>query len=110
MASFTDFDSRGYRMVDARTGYGEWVTTYEGTVEDAMDIALLERLKTPRWETVHEAADLGCGTGRTGEWLRKHGVEYNILCTVNAANGDHGREVYHFFRDQLQVFARGLFV
>lgn len=74
MASFTDFDARGYRMVDARTGYGEWVATYEGTVEDAMDIALLERLKTPRWERVREAADLGCGTGRTGAWLREHGV------------------------------------
>ena len=74
MATFSDFDTRGYRMVDARTGYGEWVTTYEGTVEDAMDIALLERLKTPRWETVREAADLGCGTGRTGAWLRAHGV------------------------------------
>jgi SAM-dependent methyltransferase len=74
MATFTDFDSRGYRMVDARTGYGEWVTTYEGTVEDAMDIALLERLSTPRWETVREAADLGCGTGRTGAWLRQRGV------------------------------------
>ena len=74
MASFTDFDARGYRTVDARTGYGEWVATYEGTVEDAMDIALLERLKTPRWERVREAADLGCGTGRTGAWLREHGV------------------------------------
>ena len=26
-----------------RSGYGEWVTTYEQTVEDAMDIHLLER-------------------------------------------------------------------
>ena len=74
MASFTDFDARGYRMVDARTGYGEWVTTYEGTVEDAMDIALLERLRTPRWATVREAADLGCGTGRTAAWLKQQGV------------------------------------
>jgi SAM-dependent methyltransferase len=75
MARFTDFDSRGYRMVDARSGYGEWVATYEGTVEDAMDIALLERLTTPHWETVREAVDLGCGTGRTGAWLRSRGVE-----------------------------------
>ena len=74
MATFTDFDSRGYRMVDARTGYGEWVTTYEGTVEDAMDISLLERLIVPRWETIGAAADLGCGTGRTGVWLRRRGV------------------------------------
>jgi len=33
--------------------------------------------------------------------LRKHGVEFNILCTVNAANEHHGRTVYRFFRDEL---------
>jgi uncharacterized protein len=33
--------------------------------------------------------------------LRKHGVEFNILCTVNAANQHHGRRVYQFFRDEL---------
>ena len=33
--------------------------------------------------------------------LRQHDVDFNILCTVNAANEHHGREVYRFFRDQL---------
>jgi uncharacterized protein len=33
--------------------------------------------------------------------LRRHGVEFNILCTVNAANERHGRAVYRFFRDEL---------
>ena len=33
--------------------------------------------------------------------LRRHGVEFNILCTVNAANEKHGRDVYRFFRDEL---------
>ena len=33
--------------------------------------------------------------------LRRHGVEFNILCTVNAANQNHGRTVYRFFRDEL---------
>jgi uncharacterized protein len=33
--------------------------------------------------------------------LVKHGVEYNILCTVHAANGDHPIDVYRFFRDDL---------
>jgi uncharacterized protein len=33
--------------------------------------------------------------------LCDHGVEFNILCTVNAANQDHGRTVYRFFRDEL---------
>lgn len=72
---FSDFDARGYRTVDVRTGYGEWVATYERTVEDAMDIALLDVLATPRWPELRRAADLGCGTGRTGAWLRQHGVE-----------------------------------
>ena len=33
--------------------------------------------------------------------LRKHGVDFNVLCTVNAANQHHGRSVYRFFRDEL---------
>jgi uncharacterized protein len=36
-------------------------------------------------------------------FLQKHGVDYNILCTVNAANEHHGREVYRFFRDDLRA-------
>ncbi len=74
MALFSDFDRRGYRTVDVATGYGQWVETYEQTVEDAMDIALLDRLAEPRWPAVRRAADLGCGTGRTGAWLRRNGV------------------------------------
>ena len=35
------------------------------------------------------------------QYLRKHEVEFNILCTVNAANQKHGRAVYRFFRDEL---------
>jgi SAM-dependent methyltransferase len=74
MARFSDFDTRGYRMVDVRTGYREWVATYEETVEDAMDIALLDELEQPAWRRVVRAADLGCGTGRTAAWLTDHGV------------------------------------
>ena len=35
--------------------------------------------------------------------LRKHNVDFNILCTVNAANEHHGRDVYRFFRDELHA-------
>ncbi len=38
---------------------------------------------------------------RGWRYLRKHGVDFNILCTVNAANQNHGRAVYRFFRDEL---------
>ena len=33
--------------------------------------------------------------------LQRHGVDWNALTTINAANGDHGREVYTFLRDEL---------
>ena len=36
-------------------------------------------------------------------YLRKHGVEFNILCTVNAVNEKHGRTVYRFFRDEMKA-------
>jgi uncharacterized protein len=32
---------------------------------------------------------------------KKHKVEFNILTTVNAANGDHGLDVYRFLRDEV---------
>jgi len=38
---------------------------------------------------------------RGWEVLRGHDVDFNILCTVHAANQDHPLEVYHFFRDEL---------
>lgn len=74
MVQFADFDTRGYPMVDVRTGYGQWVGSYEQTVEDLMDLAVLARLEVPDWAEVGRAADLGCGTGRTGVWLRAQGV------------------------------------
>lgn len=32
--------------------------------------------------------------------LKKHNVEYNILCTVNRQNSDHPLEVYEFFKKE----------
>ena len=33
--------------------------------------------------------------------LQAHGVDVNVLCTVNAANQDRALEVYRYFRDEL---------
>lgn len=33
--------------------------------------------------------------------MQAHGVEFNILCTVNAVNSLHPLDVYRFFRDEL---------
>jgi len=74
MLDFSQFDRRRYRTLSVREGYREWLPLYEATVEDEMDLALLNALEAPRWSAVQRAADLGCGTGRTGAWLRAHGV------------------------------------
>ncbi|WP_028647611.1 class I SAM-dependent methyltransferase [Nocardiopsis sp. CNT312] len=74
MPDFADFDTRHYRTVDVATGYDRWSSTYEDTVLDAMDLDLLDSLTRPDWAAVSRAADLGCGTGRTGAWLRGRGV------------------------------------
>jgi SAM-dependent methyltransferase len=74
MLEFSKFDRRGYPTVSVREGYCEWFPSYEATVEDEMDIVLLEALESVPWTAVARAADLGCGTGRTGAWLRSRGV------------------------------------
>ena len=33
--------------------------------------------------------------------LKRHGVDWNVLTTIHAVNGGHGREVYTFLRDEL---------
>jgi uncharacterized protein len=33
--------------------------------------------------------------------LKGHDVDWNVLTTVHAVNGDHGRQVYEFLRDEL---------
>lgn len=107
MADFAAFDTRGYRTVDVRSGYGEWVGTYEQSVEDAMDIELLEALERVSWSG--RAADLGCGTGRTGAWLREHGVEAidGVDLTPEMLEVARSRDVYRRLVEA-SVFATGL--
>ena len=38
---------------------------------------------------------------RAARLMKEHGVEFNILCTVNAANSRRPLDVYRFFRDEL---------
>jgi SAM-dependent methyltransferase len=73
---FDDFDVKGYRTVSVTDGYGEWAAHYERSVHDEMDLRLLTRLRTVRWDQVREAIDLACGTGRIGAWLSARGVSH----------------------------------
>ena len=74
MLEFSQFDRRRYPTVPVREGYRQWLPSYETTVEDEMDVVLLAPLERVPWAAVERAADLGCGTGRTGAWLRKRGI------------------------------------
>ena len=49
----------------------------------------LTRGGQPTWERVVRAIQL----------LRKHGVEWNAMATVNQANVDHPLDFYHFFKE-----------
>jgi SAM-dependent methyltransferase len=74
VTEFIRFDQRHYRTVSVRDGYRDWVQSYENTVEDEMDVALLESIGTVAWPAMRHAVDLGCGTGRTAAWLKSRGV------------------------------------
>ena len=59
---------------------------------------------------MHDAYRVDKGGGPTFEkvmraarLMQKHAVEFNILCTVHAANVEHPLEVYRFFRDELET-------
>ena len=53
------------------------------------DVYRVDKRGRPTYERVARGLEL----------LRSQGVEYNILCTVHAANADAPREVYRFLRD-----------
>jgi SAM-dependent methyltransferase len=68
------FDRRGYPTASAEAGYDEWADTYEATVASGLDEALLPGLRSIAWSQMEAVADLACGTGRTGAWLKARGV------------------------------------
>jgi SAM-dependent methyltransferase len=72
---FASFDARNYPTLPAREGYGAWAATYEETVLDEMDLRLLARVRSVDWARAARVADLACGTGRIGVWLKQRGSE-----------------------------------
>ena len=55
------------------------------------DAYRLDKRGNPTFDRVIAGLDL----------LKAHGVDFNVLATVNAANQDHPLDVYRFFRDGL---------
>jgi len=60
---------------------------------DMHDAYRVDKLGRPTFEKVERAARL----------MRRHGVEFNILCTVHAANVERPLRLYRFFRDELKA-------
>ncbi len=109
MLEFFQFDRRRYPTLSVREGYREWLPSYETTVEDEMDLVLLAALEWVPWTAVERAADLGCGTGRTGAWLRTRGVARidGIDLTPEMLAIARGRGIYERL-DRADVAATGL--
>jgi SAM-dependent methyltransferase len=109
MLEFSHFDRRHYPTVSVREGYREWLPSYETTVQDEMELVLLKAVESVAWTAVENAVDLGCGTGRTGAWLRAHGVARldGIDLTPEMLAVARGRKIYnHLF--EADIAATGL--
>ncbi len=92
MPDFATFDRRNYNTVPAHEGYSAWAASYEETIKPDMDGRLLDQIETVSWRWVERAADLGCGTGRTGAWLRERGVKHIDGVDLTEAMLERARE------------------
>ena len=97
---FSSFDRRGYPVVSVEVGYGEWANNYDATVTAGLDQPLLDSLTSVNWRQERRAADLACGTGRTGVWLKNHGVAsiHGVDLTqqmLDVAASKHAHEQLH---------------
>ena len=106
---FSPFDKRGYPVVSATAGYGEWAAHYEETVAYGIDTRLLPAVRSIAWGRVRRAVDLACGTGRTGAWLTEQGVRGidGVDATPEMLQRAAGRGIYRSLR-HADVAATGL--
>lgn len=97
---FAPFDRRQYPVVSVEAGYAEWARDYDRTVTAGLDQPLLDLLTSVNWRRVGRAADLACGTGRSGVWLKNHGVReiHGVDCTrqmLDLAAAKHAHQQLH---------------
>lgn len=57
------------------------------------DTYRIDKAGKPTWERVMRGLHI----------MQEYDVEYNILCTVHAANTEHPVDVYRFFRDEAKI-------
>ena len=78
-------DRSSFPTLAVAEGYDQWSATYDESVLDAMDLRLLDRIKTVDWHAARRVLDLACGTGRVGAWLRARTLA--PLCGVDLSRG-----------------------
>ncbi len=67
------FDQQHFPTLSVQEGYTAYAATYdEVKAQGLMDYPLLARIQTVVWEQLEAVADLACGTGRIGVWLKEH--------------------------------------
>lgn len=93
---FEHVDTRRYPVLSVEDSYAEWATTYDDTVQDEIDIRLLERSAAVPWPDIENAVDLACGTGRISAWLRGRGVRRinGVDLSGEMAGHAHAKNVY----------------
>jgi SAM-dependent methyltransferase len=93
---YAEFDTKGYRTLPVVDGYREWAAHYEDSVHDAMDLRLLERIRSVDWKTPAAVVDLACGTGRIGAWLARQGARVidGVDLTSEMLEQARGKGVY----------------
>jgi SAM-dependent methyltransferase len=73
----SQFDQQHFPTFSVQEGYTALAATYdEKKVGTLLTYPLLERIQTVPWGHLEAVADLACGTGRTGIWLKEHGVRF----------------------------------
>jgi SAM-dependent methyltransferase len=83
--SFAPYDRRSYPTLDVLAGYAAWAPSYDDTADHRLDVALLSSLTSVDFTSVKRAADLACGTGRIGSWLRARGTAHLDGVDMSAA-------------------------
>lgn len=74
----SQYDRLHYPTLSVQEGYTEWAGMYDAkaTTKELMDYRLLSRIQGAHWEQMETVADLACGTGRIGAWLKEHGAHF----------------------------------
>lgn len=72
---YAHYDRRGYPTVPVVEGYAGWSKSYDAFMDERFDVDLLKRseLLAARVSGAR-IVDLGCGTGRIGQWCRAQGA------------------------------------